>query len=238
MALVKDLKSSIRKLTDEINERLKDAIDEGVIPEQLEKFIRKLRRYGSKPSITKRDKRGRKDVIGYGFKGKKKADLEVQEEWLKTFLTADTWTPRGREIENEKARQAYESFNTNQRTDWSYDKWASFVYTLGNAPSYLLNEFGYEKRDSHKGSKTAKVAKDTGEGIDINSSNAEGTNGAVIDMFSYAYDNDIDLLTLMKEVDRQGTGKGWSQSEAIEKLMDAIKREINEQEERSNMYNK
>lgn len=229
MALVKDLKKSIRELTKEVNDRIKDALDLGDIPEQLQKFIGKLRKVGSNPSITKRDDKGRKDVIGLGFKGKKKNALEKQEEWLKTFLASDTWTPKGKQIEDEKAQAAYESFNANQRTDWTRDKWASFVYTLGNAPSYLLNEFGYEKQGSHKGSKTAKdkVVKESDTGfVNVDSSKAEGTNGAIIDMFSYAYDNDVDLLSLMYEVDKESSGKGLTQSKAIELLMEKIQENI------------
>lgn len=212
-------KAEIRKMVQDVNSRFFLARNEDKMTNQLEEEEKRLRRYGSKPSIIGKN---RGDVIGLGFHKKpSKEFLKRQYGELKRILKKDIWTSQGEKEEKEREDKAYESF-AEFHPDWSKEKWVDFVQLLGSAPIEILQAFHYERSNSHKTSKTARVYNSKNEGF--------------VETFSYAYDNDIDLLRVMEVVYRDIKGEGFSQEKALDLLKEHIKNEIADREERERLY--
>ena len=206
----KDLEDQIREATQEINARLGAAKFSGDYPAQLEKLEKRLQKYGSAPSPTKRN-----ESVGLGFRGKRKNQLERQLGELNRALNADIWTPEAIEDISDKEQQAYESFNRNNQTDWSFEKWKEFVDTFGNIDDTLKRQFGYEKYSSGQGRKRRKYK---------GKAPKRGTNNdSLIYAFEEAYENNVDLMDAMNTVIKKSKGKGLSQRRAITKLMKEIR---------------
>ena len=213
-------KSHIRKMVQDFNSRVFEMKSQGKkIPKQITSEINRLKRWGGKISITGIH---RGDVVGLGF-GKKpsKERLERQYRELDRFLSNDVWTNEGRKRVDKERDNAYKTFKE-YHPNWSKDKWSDFVQLLGNAPTELLQAFGYEKQGSHSGSKTAKVY--------------HGANESFVEAYSYAYDNDVDLFRVMENTYREIEGEGYSQEMAIDLLKENIKLEIEESKEWESMW--
>lgn len=202
------LKDEIRRLTQEVNKRFYEAKEAGLFDNRLKKWASRLRYFGSNPSIMGKH---RGEEIGLGFKGKKKKDLERQMSELNRVIEKDIWSPKGRKEEDERHDQAYKTFSE-MHPNWTKDKYRDFVQLLGTAPTELLQAFGYERSSGHRGSKTAKV---------------KITNESFIEAYSYAYDNNVDLLSVMLGTYSDIEGKGYGQEEAIDALKTNIEKVIN-----------
>ena len=202
------LKEEIRKATQEVNKRFYEAKQGGKSNKQLNKWIARLRYFGSKPSIVGKN---RGEEIGLGFRGKKKVDLERQLSELNRVIEKDIWTPKGRKKEDERHDQAYRTFSE-MHPNWSRDKYNDFVQLLGTAPSELLQAFGYERSSVHRGSKTAKV---------------KVANESFVEAYSYAYDKNVDLLSVMLGTYSEIQGMGYGQEQAIDALKTNIEKVIN-----------
>lgn len=206
-------KSHIRSMVREFNSRVFKMKSEGKkIPKQIISEINRLKRWGGKISITGMN---RGDVIGLGFGSKpEKERLIRQYKELDRFLSNDVWTSEGKKRVDKEKDDAYKTFKS-YHPNWSKDKWSDFVQLLGTAPTELLQAFGYEKQDSHRGSKTAKIY--------------NGANESFVEAYSYAYDNDVDLFRVMEYTYREIEGEGYSQVMAIDRLKENIKHEIEEE---------
>lgn len=206
---VKELKSEIRRLTQEANIRFFEAKEKNIVSPQLEAVKERLIRYGSKPSVTRRT-----ETIGLGFRDKTKARLTRQYQELNRMLKYDIWSPKGIEQAEDEKQKAYESFKK-YHPDWSKDKWTEFVEMLGNAKGEILNSFGYERSSTHSGSRTAKVK-------------SEVSNESLADLYSRAYDNNVDLMSVMEYVyNKKTAGKGVGQEQALDLLNEELKNVIN-----------
>lgn len=202
------LKDEIRRLTEQVNQRFYEAKEAGLFDSRLKKWASRLRYFGSNPSIIGKN---RGEEIGLGFRGKKKRDLERQLAELNRVIDKDIWTPKGRKEDDERHDQAYKTFSE-MHPNWSKEKYRDFVQLLGTAPTELLQAFGYERTSGHRGSKTAKV---------------KVTNESFIEAYSYAYDNKVDLLSVMLGTYSEIEGMGYGQEEAIDALKTNIEKVIN-----------
>lgn len=202
------LKDEIRSLTQQVNDRFYKAKEANLFDNKLKKWAARLKYFGSKPSIIGKN---RGEEVGLGFRGKKKKDLERQLAELNRVINKDIWTPKGREEEDELHDQAYRTFSE-MHPNWSRDKYNDFVQLLGTAPTELLQAFGYERSSGHKGSKTAKV---------------KITNESFIEAYSYAYDRNVDLLSVMLGTYSEIEGMGYGQEQAIDALKTNIEKVIN-----------
>lgn len=221
-------KYEIREMTRQANHRFETYIESDYMPRQLERWKDRLLAYSGKPNPFKT-----KDTLGLGFSGKRKNVLKRQFKELKHFLKVDVFTNEGVENLADRERKAYESFNENNLLDWNYDKWKRMVDTFGNIDQELLNSFGYEDHSNHNGSKKANVKKNH---LNVNNRNdiSQVTNSSLVNAYSYAYDNNIDILSLMNQVDKEMYGKGADPRRAIDKLWDKIREEVAAKEEEAN----
>lgn len=202
------LKDEIRRLTQQVNQRFYEAKEAGLFDNRLKKWASRLKYFGSKPSIVGKN---RGEEIGLGFRGKKKKDLEKQLAELNRVIDKDIWTPKGRAEEEKRHHDAYTTFSETH-PNWSREKYMDFVNLLGTAPTELLQAFGYERSSGHRGSKTAKV---------------KVTNESFIEAYSYAYDKNVDLLSVMLGTYSEIEGMGYGQEEAIDALKTNIEKVIN-----------
>lgn len=209
-------KHEIRSMTERANKRFYDYDQADYMPTQLAKWRDRLLDYSGKPNPFKR-----KDTLGLGFSGKRKNVLKRQYKELKHFLGTDIFSNEGVENLADRERKAYESFNEKNILNWDYEKWKRMVDTFGNIDQELLNSFGYEDHSNHNGSKKANVKKNP---LSVNNRNDKKnvTNSSLVNAYSYAYDNNIDILSLMNEVDKEMYGKGGDPRKAIDKLWDKI----------------
>ena len=200
-------------MTQQVNERFWRARNEGKMTKQLKQEEARLIKYGGRPSIIGEN---RGETVGLGFHKKPSVGrLKRQYQELKRFLKTDIWSTEGEKQQEDERYKAYNTFRK-YHPDWSMDKWGEFVQLLGNAPTEILQAFNYERSQSHKTSKTARVYNTKNEGF--------------VEVFSFAYDNDVDLFRVMEYTYRSIEGKGLSQENAIDLLKQNIKMEIADEE--------
>ena len=218
-------KYEIRRMTERANRRFYNYDQVDYMPVQLEKWKDRLLTYSGKPNPFMK-----KDTLGLGFSGKRKNVLKRQYKELKHFLDVDVFSNEGVDNLAEKEKRAYKSFNSRNLLDWDYEKWKRMVDTFGNIDQELLNSFGYEDHSNHNGSKKANVKKNP---LIVNNKNDKNqiTNSSLINAFSYAYDNNVDILSLMNEVDKEMYGKGGDSRKAIDKLWEKIKQSVKDSED-------
>ena len=204
-------KYEIRGLTEKANERFYEYNQVDYMPTQLEKWRDRLLTYSGKPNPLKK-----KDTLGLGFSGKRKNVLVRQFKELKHFMKTDVFSNEAKASLTEREQKAYMEFNKNNVLDWDYEKWNRMVDTFGNIDQELLNSFGYEDHSNHNGSRRAR--------LNINNKNdtSKVSNSSLVNAYSYAYDNNVDILTLMNEVNKEMKGTGGDQRDAIDLLFDKI----------------
>lgn len=216
-------KHEIRYMTKEANRRFYEYDQSDYMPPTLEKWKDRLLTYGGKASPLKK-----KETFGLGFSGKRKNVLVRQYNELRHFYESDTLTIAGQEYYSKREYEAYKKFNKNNILNWDYEKWKRMVDTFGNVDSEILRSFGYEDQSNKEGSKTAVV---------VDNRNSETiSNSSLINAYSYAYDNNIDLLTLMNDVLKELRGSASTSKNAIDLLFEKIKEASNlkkDEEERS-----
>lgn len=223
-------KYEIRNMTAEFNRRFRETAERGEIPEQFNKLREEFIREGARPNPLS------KDAIGLGFsvKGKGKAGLVRQWSNLQRALKIDIWSPTAEEYRTERELNAWRKFNDNQVLSWSYDKWKAMVEIFGNMDSTILHGFGYEDKSTHNASQTADDGKQK-KTIEIEENfDPEGkvSNSSLVSVFSKAYDNDIDLLSVMNRVYNRKV-QGRTQRTALNDLYKEIQDIINERKEES-----
>lgn len=214
-------KHEIRYLTKEANRRFYEYDQSDYMPPTLAKWKDRLLTYGGKANPLMK-----KETFGLGFSGKRKNVLVRQYNELKHFYQTDTVTIAGQEYYSKREYDAYKSFKSNNILNWDFEKWKRMVDTFGNVDSEILRGFGYEDRSNKEGSKTAVVVN--------NRNNNSVSNSSLINAFSYAYDNNVDILTLMNEVDKELHGAGADPKKAIDLLFEKIKQTANINEEDEN----
>lgn len=218
-------KYEIRALTKKANDRFYEYNQVDYMPKQLENWRDRLLTYSGKPNPFKKN-----ETLGLGFSGKRKNVLIRQFKELKHFIKTDVFTNEAKDSIAEREKTAYESFKSNNIVDWEYEKWKRMVDTFGNVDQELLNSFGYEDHSSHKGSRKANVKRSN---LTINNRNDKSkvSNSSLVNAYSYAYDNNLDILSLMNEVSKEMKGIGGDQRDAIDRLWDKIHESIGEKED-------
>lgn len=201
----KDLKEAIRGKLKEFNEDLKQAYSGGNWNSQLEAVRERLIRYGG----TGRRAKGGLVLPGLGFKGKEESELLRQYTEITRAMRADIWTPAAAAREEERQETQYASFKKT-RPDWTRKEWLEFVELLGTTSTELLRSFGYEYVEPKKGSRTKKVS--------------TVPNESFVKLFHSTYKVDIDLLSVMEDVNKKLKGTGNGTEVAIDYLKEEIKR--------------
>ena len=131
---VKELQKYIRKLTKKANTRLRNIGKRKKVSKAVSDEVQYLKKKGI---IGKRDK------AIYGFRGKRKADLQAQARELEYF---NQW--KGSETKAVARKQdlkKYETFiqNNPEFANYSYQEWEELVTMFGQVQD-KLNSFGYE----------------------------------------------------------------------------------------------
>lgn len=201
----KELKKEIRSKLREFNEDLKQAYSSGNWNSQLEAVRERLIRYGG----TGRRVKGGLTLPGLGFKGKEESELLRQYTEITRAMRADIWTLSAAAREEDRQESQYQSFKK-IRPDWTRKEWIEFVEILGTASPELLRSFGYEYVEPKKGSRTKKVS--------------TVPNESFVKLFHSTYKVDIDLLSVMEDVNKKLRGSGSGTEVAIDYLKDEIKR--------------
>lgn len=214
-------KHEIRYLTKEANRRFYEYDQSDYMPPTLAKWKDRLLTYGGKSNPLMK-----KETFGLGFSGKRKNVLIRQYNELKHFYQTDTVTIAGQEYYSKKEYNAYQKFNSNNILSWDYEKWKRMVDTFGNVDSEILRGFGYEDHSNKEGSKTAVV-------VD-NKKPEKVSNSSLVNAFSLAYDNNVDLLTLMNEVDKELHSEGADSKTAIDLLFKKIRQVANIKDDSDN----
>ena len=214
-------KHEIRYMTKEANRRFYEYEQVDYLPPQLENWKDRLLTYGGKSNPMKKS-----DTFGLGFSGKRKNAIIRQYNELHHFYENDTVTIAGQEFYSKREKDAYEAFNKNNILNWSYDKWKKMVDVFGSVGEEILRHFGYEDQSNKEGSKTAIV--------DSTEKPESVSNASLINAFSYAYENNLDLLSLMTEVERDLRGEGFTSKKAIDALFEKIKEKSNVREDEEN----
>lgn len=205
------LQRAIRKQTNEVNRRYREAKRTGTLTPQLMKMFETAQLYGSKPRDTKTM------IVGLGFhKHTHESELKRQLRELNRIIKHDIWSPQGEAQVKEEESRSYTSFNENTRYNWSYDKWKSFVDVFGSAPDEILNGFGYERKGGHKGSSTVTISTPpTEDDITI-------SGKSLIEAFDIAYEKRVDLLSVMEDV-YSNEAKGADQKGALDALFKRLR---------------
>lgn len=148
---VSELKKYIRKLTRKANTRLKNINKR----KKVSKAVTDEMGYLKKKGII-----GKSGKAIYGFRGKRKADLQSQARELEYF---NQW--KGSEtkaIAKKQDLKKYETFiqNNPEFSDYSYQDWEELVTMFGQMQDQL-NSFGYEDmKQLHLESKARDTKKD------------------------------------------------------------------------------
>ena len=137
MALVKELRSEIRKLTAEVNIRIAEYREMGKPVRAVEQQIKRLQSL----SDTKTGK-GARGEIGLGLK-KSKLRLEVQERALRNFLKFDMYSEKAKKEKKSRAQETFES-RYGKMTETEFDQ----LYDTFDVLRNYLSDFGYEASGS------------------------------------------------------------------------------------------
>ena len=133
MALVKDLRSEIRKLTAEVNVRIAEYRESGKSVRAVEQQIKKLQRL----SDTKTGK-GARGEIGLGLK-KSKLRLEVQKNALRNFLKFDMYSEKAKKEKKSRSQKTFEKrYGKMSESDFEQ------LYDTFDVLRNYLADFGYE----------------------------------------------------------------------------------------------
>lgn len=131
---VKEIKSYIRKATDEINKKLKKNGTTGfeVLDEEVDIIKEK---YGFK-------KRKGKEELKYGFSGKRKEDLYKQATDLRAYFNLDVFTRDGKTYLTEREQRAYEQFKKTTDIQLGEETYRKLLDVFGNLGSGLMESLG------------------------------------------------------------------------------------------------
>lgn len=148
----RELRKEIRRLTIEVNERIRDYRAEGGNAEYFNRMVNRLKYVSShnkkvtidgEEHIIKTVPRGYKGgEIGLGTSYKLKTELQEQLSSLHRFLEKDEYSPQGIEEFNEKVQRQYETFTEN----YGYitkEEYLEMIDTM-NLVKESLKGYGYE----------------------------------------------------------------------------------------------
>ena len=133
MALVKELRSDIRKLTAEVNVRIAEYREMGKPVRAVERQIERLQGLAA----TKTGK-GARGEIGLGLK-KSKIQLEVQKRALRNFLKFDMYSEKAKKEKKSRSQKTFE----NRYGKMSESDFEQLYDTFDVLRNYLA-DFGYE----------------------------------------------------------------------------------------------
>lgn len=133
---VKELKTEIRKLTEEVNTRIAEIIHSGEKVDSL--FNRAVNRLKKYSGVTRGYKGGE---IGLGL-NKNKSELESQLQELEAFKRKEWFSSVARKELEGRHKKAYETF-VNRYGDVTEEEWEYFATHIDDLKNYL-KDFGYE----------------------------------------------------------------------------------------------
>ena len=151
---IREISAEIKRLTKEINDRRKEYQEE---QDLVGLPLNNDYNYRFEALETRGFAKIRKDTLTANLRGKiydakiddyrfkRKADLMQQMQDLKSFISLDVYTPKGKEAFDEAGRKQYESFKSHFKTgdDFSEEDWGNFIEQFG----MIKNEssmYGYE----------------------------------------------------------------------------------------------
>ena len=148
----RELRKEIRRLTIEVNERIRDYRAEGGNAEYFNRMVNRLKYVSShnkkitidgEEHVIKTVPKGYKGgEIGLGTSYKLKIELQEQLSSLHKFLEKDEYSPQGIEEFNEKVQRQYETFTEN----YGYitkEEYLEMIDTM-NLVKESLKGYGYE----------------------------------------------------------------------------------------------
>lgn len=130
---VKELQQAIREQTMEINQRLIEYHEQGIVDPLVNKEISYL-----------------KELIGQSQKSpylamnthkKNKTELQLQLNELRYFEAWDIFTPQGRTQRGQREIKAWRSYKQNYG-NISFESWRRFGNIMGSAGADVINQFG------------------------------------------------------------------------------------------------
>ena len=133
MALVKELRSEIRKMTAEVNIRIAEYREMGKPIRAVERQIERLQ------SLTgTKTGKGARGEIGLGLK-KSKLRLEVQKSALRNFLKFDMYSEKAKQEKKSRAQKTFEKrYGKMSKTEFDQ------LYDTFDVLRNYLADFGYE----------------------------------------------------------------------------------------------
>ena len=132
MALVKELRSDIRKLTAEVNIRIAEYRETGKSVRAVEQQIKRLQSLAG----TKTGK-GARGEIGLGLK-KSKIQLEVQKNALRNFLKFDMYSEKAKKKKSKSQKVFEKRYGKMSESDFEQ------LYDTFDVLRNYLADFGYE----------------------------------------------------------------------------------------------
>lgn len=148
----RQLRKEIRRVTLEVNERIRDYRAEGGNAEYFNRMVNRLKYVSShnrkmtidgEEVVVKTVPRGYKGgEIGLGTSYKLKTELQEQLSALRKFIEKDDYSPQGIEAFNEKTERQYETFVDN----YGYitkEEYLEMIDTM-NLVKESLKGYGYE----------------------------------------------------------------------------------------------
>ena len=133
MALVKELRSEIRKLTAEVNVRIAEYRETGKPVRAVERQIKRLQRLAGTKTGT-----GARGEIGLGLK-KSKILLEVQKNALRNFLKFDMYSEKAKQEKKSRSQITFEE-RYGKMSEIEFDQ----LYDTFDVLRNYLADFGYE----------------------------------------------------------------------------------------------
>ena len=144
---VKQLQAEIRRLTSEVNSKLKELTAKYSSNTFFNKQLNRLKAStsyveSSTGEIRIPKSRNNGDILGLGFKGKNKEGLERQYRELTSFNTKEWCSAQAEKKRSDRANKAYSTF-TRRYGNISFDEWEDFVLMMNDISDYI-GDFGYE----------------------------------------------------------------------------------------------
>lgn len=130
----RELSEMIHKKVDVLNRRMQQYFDDGNANSIVKNELNRVIQYSGKG-------RGTGNFIGYGIRGKRKAEMIRQIRELDYFESWDIFTEEGQKMLEDRENQSYETFS---RTHEGYtkDEWKNLVELFGSMDKGMLEQLG------------------------------------------------------------------------------------------------
>ena len=147
----KQLRSEIRRLTIDVNERIREYREMGGATKYFEKMVNRLKYissytvkkkiYGEVETVKQVPRGYKGGEIGLGTSTKLKSELQQQLSALRNFIEKDEYSPKGVEEFNAKVNRQYETFKE-RYGEISKEDYLEMIDTM-NLVKHALEGWGY-----------------------------------------------------------------------------------------------